>query len=183
MYAVAHPKLRRSVRSKHPAILYCFHLALPPPNVLSLLSAYILACAMSWCQELFDQSSSTFADSPCLPPGQRLDVIPGASRLRWMPLLYGEAVTAGSSLPPRDDTPRRRLTPNTAYGCKPLPWYTFPCAEAAARTQSSSTVLAARGSRQAVSIEVKAGRQNSCLANTTPRTYKLTRRRWAMSDG
>jgi len=33
---------------------------------------------------------------------------------------------------PRNDAPRRRLTPNTAYGCKPLPWYTFPCAEAAA---------------------------------------------------
>ena len=58
-----------------------------------------------------------------------------------MPLLFGEAVIAGSSPPPRDDAPRRRLTPNTAYGCKPLPWYTFPCAEAAARAQSSATRL------------------------------------------
>ena len=48
---------------------------------------------------------------------------------------------------PRDYMPRRRLTPNTAYGCKPLPWYTFARAEAAARTQSSFTVSAARGSR------------------------------------
>ena len=78
---------------------------------------------------------------------------------QWMPLLFGSASVAGSSPPP----PRlyAAAPPHAKHGLsiKPLPWYTFPWAEAAARSQSSATVFAARGSRQAMSKEAKAGRR------------------------